>query len=88
MYFYKTYKVIILFHLYRVGGCEKDCSGNGQCMNQTCSCFTGYGGEFCQTEICPNNCSTNGVCAGTQCNCYHSYTGMLFHVHVHKRKFF
>ncbi|CAC5410801.1 Attractin,Attractin-like protein 1 [Mytilus coruscus] len=35
---------------YRTGGCEKDCSLNGQCIKNKCNCFAGYTGSDCSLK--------------------------------------
>ena len=60
---------------YRTGGCEKNCSGNGVCVQNKCNCMNGYTGKSCQTVICPNNCSNKGNCVNNRCQCNQGFTG-------------
>jgi hypothetical protein len=52
--------------------CPFNCSGNGVCLNDTCSCFDPcYSGAACGTE-----CSGNGVCLnGSACFCGPCFSG-------------
>ncbi|XP_061196781.1 von Willebrand factor D and EGF domain-containing protein-like [Saccostrea echinata] len=46
--------------------CHRNCSGNGACVNATCSCFDGYIGSDCSGELSspPENffLPSNGLC--------------------------
>ena len=58
--------------------CPDNCSGRGVCDdNGTCSCFTGWAGQFCQLSVCPNDCFSNGICNDSigACQCYDGFTG-------------
>merc|ERR1711981_1543701 len=49
----------------------KMCSGNGLCVNGTCSCHDMFFGTDCGHKKCPKDCSGHGTCdtmTGT-CNC-------------------
>nr|CAD7206600.1 unnamed protein product [Timema douglasi] len=52
----------------RMGGCpslfpDRECSDNGECMNDECACDILYNGTACDTPLCPNNCAyPNGKC--------------------------
>ncbi|CAG2059732.1 unnamed protein product [Timema podura] len=51
-----------------MGGCsslfpDRECSDNGECMNDECACDILYNGTACDTPLCPNNCAyPNGKC--------------------------
>nr|CAD7394404.1 unnamed protein product [Timema cristinae] len=53
---------------YKMGGCpslfpNRECSDNGECMNDECACDILYNGTACDTPLCPNNCAyPNGKC--------------------------
>ncbi|XP_071963376.1 uncharacterized protein [Antedon mediterranea] len=44
-----------------------------------CSCLSGYGGDFCEEDLCePNPCQNGGTCSGLEyypCYCAYGYTG-------------
>nr|CAD7588357.1 unnamed protein product [Timema genevievae] len=52
----------------RMGGCsslfpDRECSDNGECMNDECACDILYNGTACDIPLCPNNCAyPNGKC--------------------------
>ncbi|KAL4231921.1 hypothetical protein ACF0H5_009497 [Mactra antiquata] len=78
IYFYSdaAYNMSGFTLTYSVGGCPYNCSGNGACTNSTCSCYTEYTGEYCQTQLCPNNCSgSNGRCTNDKCVCELEFKG-------------
>ncbi|KAJ8976992.1 hypothetical protein NQ317_013993 [Molorchus minor] len=56
-----------------------DCSGNGICIEGTCTCNGGWGGIACHLENCPNNCGAveeRGVCEPERgCSCFGNYRG-------------
>ncbi|CAH0395554.1 unnamed protein product [Bemisia tabaci] len=55
-----------------------NCSGNGVCIDGTCTCDAMFTGEACDVPICPNNCSySNGECRREQhqCVCNPKYKG-------------
>jgi len=57
--------------------CINDCSGDGGlCVNGTCYCRDGRGGEDCSVPVCPRACSFHGRCvAGGLCRCDDGWTG-------------
>lgn len=61
----------------RSGGCPKNCSGQGDCSGDTCTCHPGYKGKDCSDIVCPNNCSQNGNCINDQCECFQDFKGQL-----------
>merc|ERR1711971_425364 len=50
--------------------CANDCNGRGTCIEGSCLCHPGAGGEDCSHEpddftimpVCKSNCSGRGVC--------------------------
>merc|ERR1711871_1477091 len=51
--------------------CLNNCSNNGVCQHETgtCTCFHGFSGDDCSTQVCPNDCSGHGTCKGNKCVC-------------------
>lgn len=62
----------------RTGGCPKNCSGQGDCSGDICTCHPGYRGKDCSGIICPNNCSQNGNCVNDQCQCFQDFKGQYY----------
>jgi len=64
-------------------GCPNDCMapfGQGRCVNGTCSCTSGWGGDDCSKVACPDNaCGGVGTCQATNgtdyCACPPSHSG-------------
>lgn len=71
--------------------CLNNCSAVGLCLNGTCLCPPGYGGEDCSTRACedvrfanwpdcdemrcPGDCSGHGQCLNGTCACNASFAG-------------
>ena len=68
--------------------CDQVCSGNGQCINDTCLCYDpetklnpGFYGDFCEQELCPGNenilCNDHGFCQKDVkgCSCDNGWYG-------------
>lgn len=77
LYFYSdaAYNMSGFNITYRTGGCPKNCSGQGDCSGDICTCHPGYRGKDCSGIICPNNCSQNGNCVNDQCQCFQDFKG-------------
>lgn len=74
---------------YNGEGCENkecskgsnglECSGNGECINGECVCYTGFSGILCELIGCPNDCtdSVHGTCNTDTgvCTCNGHYFG-------------
>ncbi|XP_011147509.1 attractin-like protein 1 isoform X1 [Harpegnathos saltator] len=70
---------------YKINACPSryshiDCSGNGVCIEGTCTCDATWTGEACDIQVCPNNCSYyhgQGECdrESHHCNCFNGYKG-------------
>jgi hypothetical protein len=74
--------VIALFSIVIYSSCHKNkgcptCKNGGVCVNDTCSCPSGFYGVNCQIPVCPT-CLNNGVCdsATGSCNCPTGYFGI------------
>lgn len=67
-----------------IAPCPKNCSGNGECNNGTCTCKSGWEGDACEREgpvACPGSpdeCSKHGSCNATSgvCTCGPDYKGL------------
>eukprot|EP00750_Incisomonas_marina_P008119 INCI15248.1.p1 GENE.INCI15248.1~~INCI15248.1.p1 ORF type:complete len:2168 (-),score=185.95 INCI15248.1:165-6668(-) len=57
--------------------CLNDCSGDGGvCVNGTCFCRDGRGGEDCSVPVCPKACGFHGRCGPNgRCRCDDGWTG-------------
>jgi hypothetical protein len=59
--------------------CPFSCSGNGACLNGTCTCNDGFSGKRCNIAECPGEtpCSSRGICNSTDgtCSCKQGFTG-------------
>ena len=61
--------------------CPSNCTGHGKCVVAagTCSCFEGWSGAACETELlnqsCTTSCSGHGWCRGDKCLCEEYWTG-------------
>lgn len=59
-------------------GCPNDCSSakmQGSCVNQMCSCSSGWAGADCSLPSCPDNkCSGHGNCVAGACQCSEGFT--------------
>lgn len=60
--------------------CDRECSLNGNCSNQTCTCKEGWRGDVCNLQGCPGvgtDCSGKGVCIKSlsECICYDGWKG-------------
>lgn len=57
--------------------CPNNCSGTGECVNGTCYCFPGWGGDNCEfPPPCPGDCSGHGECdEDNKCSCKFGFTG-------------
>lgn len=69
-----------------MSGCKKEedpcegisCLNSGACNDGTCTCPTGWSGEFCQTSTDPCigvNCANGGTCVNGTCNCPPGWSG-------------
>lgn len=63
---------------YSINSCPRNCSNNGVCVGDRCTCDAGFEGNACEKPICPNNCSGRGICDRTQhkCVCNYGYIGI------------
>jgi len=57
--------------------CDSDCTFNGNCIGNKCSCFENYYGSVCDTFCFANTtCSGHGTCASNgSCLCNSFWTG-------------
>lgn len=56
--------------------CSDKCHEHGHCINGTCVCERGYGGDNCDILTCPLGCSgKNGVCENGVCKCKLGWRG-------------
>ena len=56
--------------------CPDDCSGNGDCKDFGCDCFSGFSGSSCAVKtVCRMNCNSHGTCEDFACICYPGYYG-------------
>jgi Galactose oxidase, central domain len=56
--------------------CPGDCSGNGDCADTGCSCYSGWSGSSCTIQtVCRMNCNGHGACNDFSCICYPGYYG-------------
>ena len=69
---------------YRLNACPSkvsgvDCSGNGICIDEVCTCYGGWTGAACHLQECPDNCGHHegrGHCVpGFGCGCKSDYKG-------------
>ncbi|XP_033100156.1 multiple epidermal growth factor-like domains protein 8 [Anneissia japonica] len=63
---------------YHIQNCTLDCSDHGTCVDNTCTCNSGYVGEWCQAQGCPSSCNTpNGECNvfTKVCECAEGFVG-------------
>lgn len=69
---------------YRLNACPSkisgvDCSGNGICIDQVCTCDGGWTGIACHLQKCPDNCGQHdgrGRCEPEYgCRCESDYKG-------------
>lgn len=63
---------------YSINSCPRNCSSNGVCVGERCTCNAGFDGDSCEKPICPNDCSKNGFCDKTnhRCVCNYGYVGV------------
>ncbi|KAK2162634.1 hypothetical protein LSH36_95g08035 [Paralvinella palmiformis] len=54
---------------------EKQCQNGGTCFYGICACPRGYGGVFCETEMCNPPCQNGGICVEQTCRCTNAFTG-------------
>nr|XP_022331709.1 von Willebrand factor D and EGF domain-containing protein-like isoform X2 [Crassostrea virginica] len=63
--------------------CPNNCSGNGSCVNETCSCNSGYMGEDCSQQLGnpPENFTIplNGVCDTSSRACQKTNVAGIFY---------
>ncbi|ELU08904.1 hypothetical protein CAPTEDRAFT_159800 [Capitella teleta] len=55
--------------------CPNDCSGQGECVNDQCECYTGHTGWDCSQSVCPILCQGNGIYSRGRCQCYEGWKG-------------
>jgi len=55
--------------------CPNHCSLHGACINNRCTCDSGWVGEDCGARECPNNCTSQGACIKGFCVCKSQYGG-------------
>lgn len=62
---------------YSVELCPSNCSGNGVCIDGSCTCDGFWQGNDCSIPICPNDCSSHGSCnrEARRCECHPDYAG-------------
>ncbi|XP_012270635.1 attractin-like protein 1 isoform X2 [Orussus abietinus] len=87
LYFYSdvAYNMSGFNITYKINACpsrysQVDCSGNGVCIGDTCTCDALWTGEACDIQVCPNNCSYTygqGKCNREkhQCDCEQGFKG-------------
>lgn len=68
---------------YSINSCPvnkdgKKCSGNGVCIDSSCTCDAAFYGQSCQYAICPDNCSEHGFCnmETHSCICDEGWSGL------------
>lgn len=63
---------------YSINSCPRNCSNNGVCVGDRCTCDAEFEGEACEKPICPNGCSGKGSCDKTnhRCICNYGYVGL------------
>lgn len=56
---------------------DLECSGNGECIEDKCSCYSNYTGLYCEESLktCSNSCELNGACYDGQCLCKEGHFG-------------
>uniref|UniRef100_H2YIS7 Multiple EGF-like-domains 8 n=1 Tax=Ciona savignyi TaxID=51511 RepID=H2YIS7_CIOSA len=64
---------------FSILSCLNNCSGNGDCLHNKCSCYPGWFGESCDQLECSNRCggSLQGFCnfTSSKCMCNVGYIG-------------
>ena len=62
---------------YSINSCPRNCSNNGVCVGDRCTCDAEFQGDACELSICPNSCSGRGECDKSlhKCVCYFGYIG-------------
>lgn len=80
LYFYSdaAYNMSGFNITYTIDACPRNCSGNGVCIGDRCTCSGAFTGEACEKVICPNACSDHGTCDAEnhRCVCNYGYTGL------------
>lgn len=63
---------------YTIDACPRNCSGNGVCIGDRCTCSGQFIGEACEQPVCPNACSDHGTCDAEnhRCVCNYDYIGL------------
>ena len=58
-------------------GCgPQNCKPNGQCLSgNKCLCNSGWGGPFCNNQICQSPCQNGGQCINGACQCLEGFQG-------------
>lgn len=52
-----------------------NCGSHGKCVGETCTCDSGWGGEFCNTKLCDARCNEHGQCKNGTCLCVTGWNG-------------
>lgn len=62
-----------------VQGCSFGCSGHGECnaAEHTCTCESGWAGDFCDQPRCEEDCSNHGLCVNGRCLCKETFYGNI-----------
>lgn len=63
------------FHSQLVSGCENNCFGKGDCINNKCVCYPGFTGTDCSQTKCPVLCNGHGKYENGRCNCETQWHG-------------
>lgn len=64
----------VTFYLY-LELCDLNCGAHGKCVGETCTCDSGWGGEFCNTKLCDARCNEHGQCKNGTCLCVTGWNG-------------
>jgi hypothetical protein len=64
---------ILMFSSCDSDPCKDVNCGNGTCIEGTCDCDEGWGGENCDIDLCAD--CENGDCTTGDCNCFEGYEG-------------
>lgn len=55
--------------------CDLNCGAHGRCVGETCTCDSGWGGEYCNTKLCDPRCNEHGQCKNGTCLCVTGWNG-------------